>query len=130
MGPVLVLVAVGVIAWMLLAVPVRRRQHAHAAMQDAIAEGDEIITAGGLHAFVREAGEQELRVEIAPGVIVALDRRAVAAVAENVPVDDDDVPDQVGALPAPEEPAAYDDSGTADERGVEDGSGTGQTDTS
>ena len=29
----------------------------------------------------REAGESELRIEIAPGVVVTLDRRAVAAVA-------------------------------------------------
>ena len=89
MGPVLVLVAVGVVAWMLLAVPVRRRQRLHAAMQDAIVEGDEIITAGGLHAVVREQGEYELRVEIAPGVVVTLDRRAVAAVAQELPPEGD-----------------------------------------
>ena len=90
MGPVLVLVAVGVIAWMLLAVPVRRRQRMHAAMQDAIVEGHEIITAGGIHAVVREGGEQELRIEIAPGVIVTLDRRAVAAVAQELPAEGED----------------------------------------
>jgi preprotein translocase subunit YajC len=84
---VLVLVAVAVIAWMLLAVPVRRRQRLHAAMQDAIVEGNEIITAGGLHAIVREGGEHELRVEIAPGVVVTLDRRAVAAVAQELPAE-------------------------------------------
>ena len=92
----LVLVAVGVIAWMLLAVPVRRRQRLHAAMQDAIVEGDEIITAGGLHAVVREQGEYELRVEIAPGVVVTLDRRAVAAVAQPYPPAGDDA---VGEIP-------------------------------
>ncbi len=50
-------------------------------MQDELEVGDEIITAGGLHAIVRELGEDELRVEIAPNVVVTLDRRAVAAVA-------------------------------------------------
>jgi preprotein translocase subunit YajC len=75
---------------MLLAVPVRRRQRQHAAMQDAIEEGDEIITAGGIHAVVREAGHLELRVELAPGVVVTLDRRAVAAVAQDLPQDADD----------------------------------------
>jgi preprotein translocase subunit YajC len=61
-------------------------------MQDDIVEGDEIITAGGMHAIVREAGETELRIEIAPGVVVTLDRRAVAAVAQDVdePADDED----------------------------------------
>ena len=53
-------------------------------MQDDIVEGDEIITAGGLHAIVREADGGELRIEIAPGVLVTLDRRAVAAVAHDL----------------------------------------------
>jgi len=81
LAPIIILVAVGVVAWMLLAVPVRRRQRQHAAMQEAIEVGDEIITAGGIHAVVREAAGGELRVEIAPGTVVTLDRRAVAAVA-------------------------------------------------
>ena len=97
MGPVFVLVAVAVVAWMLLAVPVRRRQRQHAAMQDAIVEGNEIITAGGMHAVVREGGEHELRVEIAPGVVVTLDRRAVAAVAEEPPPEDDDEGEDITA---------------------------------
>jgi preprotein translocase subunit YajC len=96
-GPVLVLIAVGAIAWMLLAVPVRRRQRLHAAMQDEIVEGNEIITAGGMHAVVREGGEQELRVEIAPGVIVTLDRRAVAAVAQELPPEGDDTGEDITA---------------------------------
>ena len=69
--------------WALLVLPARRRQRAHQAMQDGIVEGDEIITAGGLHAVVVEAGDQEIRVEIAPGVVARLDRRAVAAVARD-----------------------------------------------
>ena len=41
------------VAWVFLALPARRRQRAHAAMQDDVAVGDEIITAGGMHAIVR-----------------------------------------------------------------------------
>jgi preprotein translocase subunit YajC len=75
-------------------------------MQDDVAVGDEIITAGGMHAVVKEAGEGELRIEIAAGVVVTLDRRAVAAVA--VPEDededededvDDQVPNQAAQIP-------------------------------
>ena len=54
-------------------------------MQGELKVGDEIITAGGLHAIVREVGEDELRIEIAPTVVVVLDRRAVAAVADDEP---------------------------------------------
>jgi preprotein translocase subunit YajC len=87
MGIVIVIVIVGFVAWLFLAVPWRRRQRAHVAMQDSVDEGDEIITAGGIHGIVRGSGERELRVEIAPEVVVTLDRRAIAAVAVAVEVD-------------------------------------------
>ena len=82
--------------YFLFAVPARRRQRSHAAMQDDVTVGDEIITAGGMHAIVTEAGESELRIEIAPGVVVTLDRRAIAAVAQDidVPADDATEPEQ------------------------------------
>ena len=79
--------------WVFVVLPVRRRQRAqaasHEAMQDALAPGDEIITAGGLYATVRSIEDERLEIEIAPGVIATLDRRAVAAVAEDA--EDEDV---------------------------------------
>jgi preprotein translocase subunit YajC len=75
--------------------PARRRSRLHTAMQDELAVGDEIITAGGLHAVVRELGDDQLKVEIAPNVLATLDRRAVAAVAREEPVGE----------PQPEPPA-------------------------
>jgi preprotein translocase subunit YajC len=77
-----------VIGWFLLVLPAKRRNRLHAAMQDELKVGDEIITAGGLHAVVRELGEDELKVEIAPNVVATLDRRAVAAVAHEEPVNE------------------------------------------
>jgi preprotein translocase subunit YajC len=71
-------------------------------MQDDVVVGDEIITAGGMHAIVKEAGESELRIEIAPGVVVTLDRRAVAAVAVIEDADEDDrdqVPNETAENP-------------------------------
>jgi preprotein translocase subunit YajC len=86
-GGFLILLVILVAVWLLFVLPARRRQRSHAGMQDAIDLGDEIITAGGVHGFVRELGEEQLRVEIAPGVIVTLDRRAVAAVAREIEVE-------------------------------------------
>jgi preprotein translocase subunit YajC len=85
MNSLIVIVIVVGFAWFLLALPQRRRQRTHLAMQDTLEVGDEVITAGGLHAVVRELGESELRIEIAPSVLVTLDRRAVAAVAQEEP---------------------------------------------
>ena len=77
--------------WFFFLVPIRRQQRnkaeSHIAMQDSVTVGDEIITAGGLHATVREIDEDELKIEIAPGVVATLDRRAVAAVATEIEVE-------------------------------------------
>jgi preprotein translocase subunit YajC len=83
-APVIVIAILLALAWVFLGLPARRRQRSHQAMQDDVGQGDEIITAGGIHGVVREVVGDELRVEIAPGVVVTLDRRAVAAVAQDV----------------------------------------------
>ena len=89
MGGFLILLLVLGAAWLLIIVPTRRRRNSHASMQDSVVVGDEIITAGGLHGFVREIADDTLRIEIAPDVIATLDRRAVAAVAREVEVEVD-----------------------------------------
>jgi len=85
LAPVLIIVVLLGLAWVFLVLPARRRQRSHEAMQDELEVGNEIITAGGMHGIVRKLDDEELRIEIAPGVIVTLDRRAVAAVAQDVP---------------------------------------------
>jgi preprotein translocase subunit YajC len=73
-----------VLFWFVIIVPQRRRQKAHRAMQDSVTLGDEIITAGGLHGEVVRMEGEVVRVEIAPNVVVRLDRRAIAAVARDI----------------------------------------------
>jgi preprotein translocase subunit YajC len=88
-GSLIVIVILAVVLWIFIVVPSRRRQRQHAAMQDSVGVGDDVITAGGLHGTVRELGEEDLRLEIAPGLLVTLDRRAVAAVARDVEEEDE-----------------------------------------
>jgi preprotein translocase subunit YajC len=90
MGPVIVIAVLLVLGWAFFVAPARRRQRSHQAMQDDVGPGDEIISAGGMHGVVRGVGDEDLQVEIAPGVIVTLDRRAVAAVAQEDPVVEND----------------------------------------
>ena len=73
--------------WLLLLLPARRRRAQHEAMQDSVEAGDDIITAGGLHGTVKEIDDETARVEIAPNVVVTLDRRAIAAVATEIEVE-------------------------------------------
>jgi preprotein translocase subunit YajC len=86
-GGFLILIIVFGAAWLLFVLPARRRKTSHAAMQDSVAVGDEIITAGGLHGIVKAFEDDTMKVEIATGVVVTLDRRAVAAVAREVEVE-------------------------------------------
>ena len=87
MGGFLILIVVFGAVWLLFVMPARRRKMSHASMQDSIAVGDEIITAGGLHGIVKAFEDDTVKVEIATGVVATLDRRAVAAVAREVEVE-------------------------------------------
>ena len=101
-GLLIVIVLFGA-AWLLLLLPARRRRAQHEAMQDSVDAGDEIITAGGLHGTVLEIDDQTARVEIAPDVVVTLDRRAIAAVATEIEVEpDEDGEDEPAAGTDPE----------------------------
>ena len=95
--------------WFLFLVPARRRRTAHQAMQDAVDLGDDVITAGGLHGKVTALEDETVRLEIAPSVVVTLDRRAIAAVATEVEVElevePDEDEDREDSEPAPETPA-------------------------
>jgi preprotein translocase subunit YajC len=81
---VLVLIALLTLFWFVWVVPQRRRQRRQVEdlmrLIELLEPGDEIITAGGMHGTVRRVMGEELMIEIAPGVEVKLDRRAVAAV--------------------------------------------------
>jgi preprotein translocase subunit YajC len=84
--------------WFFVLLPQRRRASDHRKMQDSLGTGDEVITAGGLHGEVVEIDETVLHVEIATGVVVRIDRRAVAA-----RVDPETDSDEAGTLPFAEQ---------------------------
>ena len=99
-GFLVILIIFGAI-WLLAVMPVRRKRAQHAAMQDSVDVGDEVISAGGIHGTVKAIEDDRLRLEIAPEVVVTLDRRAVAAVAREVeieaePQEDPETPAEAG----------------------------------
>ena len=79
MGYVIVIVALFALMWLLLIRPQRRRAAEQAQMQDTLRSGDEILTAGGIHGTIKAIEGDIVHVEIAPGTLVRVDRRAVAA---------------------------------------------------
>ena len=87
MGGFLIILIIFGALWLLFVLPARRRRVQHASMQDSVQVGDEIITAGGIHGRVTAFEDDTAQVEIAPNVVVTLDRRAIAAVATEVEVE-------------------------------------------
>ena len=82
MGYLIIIVVLFAAMWLFLIRPQRRRQVEQARLQDSIAAGDEILTAGGVYGTVRAIEEDVVQVEIAPGTVIKLDRRAVATVVQ------------------------------------------------
>lgn len=60
--------------------PQMKKQKEHRAMIEALAKGDEIVTAGGLLGKVSKIGDAYLGVELASGVEVQMQRNAVVQV--------------------------------------------------
>ena len=60
--------------------PQMKKQKEHRAMIDALAKGDEIVTAGGLLGKVSKIGDAYIGVELASGLEVQMQRQAVVQV--------------------------------------------------
>ena len=71
------LVLIFVIMYFLMIRPQQKRAKEHRAMVEALKKGDEVVTQGGLVGKVTAVRDQELEVEIAPGVKVRVIRATV-----------------------------------------------------
>ena len=80
MGGYIFILVLLVLMWFILIRPQRRRQLETQRLQDSLAVGKEIVTAGGLYGTVTALEDDEARVEIADGVEVRVAKRAIAAV--------------------------------------------------
>lgn len=105
MNPTLLILvlAMGVI-WVAFVRPQKRRQQLQRQMLDTIKPGAEVLTAAGLYGTVVEADGDEVRVEIADGVVVKIARRAIGAV---IPPEVEEPP-ELEAEPEAEAPVAED----------------------
>ncbi|HKX93117.1 MAG TPA: preprotein translocase subunit YajC [Methylibium sp.] len=69
-----------VVLYFIMIRPQMKRQKEHKAMIEALAKGDEVVTAGGVLGRVAKLGESYLDVEVAKGVEVQVQRSAVVQV--------------------------------------------------
>ena len=80
LGQLLPLVLMFVVLYFIMIRPQMKRQKEHKAMVDALAKGDEIVTAGGFLGKESKIGETYIGVELASGVEVQMQRSAVVQV--------------------------------------------------
>jgi preprotein translocase subunit YajC len=74
------LVLMFVVLYFVMIRPQMKKQKEHRAMVDALAKGDEVVTAGGLLGKVTKMGDAYLGVEVAAGVEIQLQRSAIVQV--------------------------------------------------
>ncbi|HOZ66008.1 MAG: preprotein translocase subunit YajC [Polaromonas sp.] len=60
--------------------PQMKKAKEHKTMVDALAKGDEVVTAGGMLGKVAKLGDSNLSLEVAEGVEIQIQRTAVAQV--------------------------------------------------
>ena len=77
--------------------PQRRRRLDQAQRLQSLEEGTQVLTAGGIYGTVVGFDADELLVEIAPGVQIKLDRRAVGRIIEPAVLEEADeaAPDEL-----------------------------------
>lgn len=74
------MVAIFVVLYFVMIRPQMKRQKEHKAMIEAVAKGDEVVTAGGVIGKVSKLGDNFIHLEVANGVELQLQRSAITQV--------------------------------------------------
>ena len=74
------LVLMFVVLYFIMIRPQMKRQKEHKAMIEALAKGDEVVTAGGMLGRISKLGDTYVHLEAAPGVELQVQRSSVVQV--------------------------------------------------
>jgi len=74
------LVLMFVVLYFVMIRPQMKKQKEHKAMIDAVAKGDEVVTAGGVLGTISKVGDNYLGLEVSKGVEIQIQRSAVVQV--------------------------------------------------
>lgn len=75
--PLLFMIAVLVFFWFMIMRPTKQRQQQHTDLVKALENGDHVVTAGGIYGTVVQVREETIKLKVADGVVMTMDRRAV-----------------------------------------------------
>ena len=67
----------------LLIRPKRRNMAAHQVLMGSLAEGDEVMTMGGIYGRIQKLDEEVIELEVAPGTSFRVARSAISRKVEN-----------------------------------------------
>jgi preprotein translocase subunit YajC len=79
MGAAIFILVVFGLLFAVLIVPKQRELRRHQALVASIAVGDEVMTGTGIYGTIHDLDDDYAYLEMAPGVVVKLARRAIAA---------------------------------------------------
>ncbi len=68
--------------WLVILRPVHVQQHRHRQLLASLAEGDRIVTAGGIYGKIVSLADDEIDIEVADRCVITFDRRAVRRVLD------------------------------------------------
>jgi preprotein translocase subunit YajC len=71
--------------WFFIVLPQRRQTQAADLMHARLVEGDEIIMTSGVFGTIVRLDEATIELEIAPSVVITIDRRAVGRIVADLP---------------------------------------------
>ncbi len=90
--PLLFLLAVAGAFWMLVIRPARNRQQQQLAVVRALEPGTKVLLASGMVGTVVAVADDDMQVEIAPGVVATFVKQAVLRTVDDAPADGSDRP--------------------------------------
>jgi len=76
------LILIMLIFWFLLIRPQQKKAKEHRSMVEGLKKGDKVMTNGGIYGSITDVKDDFLKVEIAEGVRVKIQRDAVAALSD------------------------------------------------
>lgn len=96
MGQLILLPLFFLVFYFLLIRPQQKRMREHAELVNAVEPGDDVLTNGGLYGTIVAVDGQVMELEIADGVVVRIQRSAIAELIEWDSGDDTDDTGETG----------------------------------
>lgn len=81
----LMIVVMIVIFWLFMIRPQQKKQKELKKQREAMATGDRVVTAGGIHGRIKEIKDTTILIEVAPGVSLKVDKGSVYPFVEEQP---------------------------------------------